>query len=284
MIGKGKFKATTDLYDYLVHGTTGATPFEVITEKEIGSVMERLEWIKNSLRRGTGAEVPENLSLWSMFLTHDGSMKEDFEILFWYADDISDLLGDINARTYLPSLLAILGWADVAGVQTLEQRLGYQTSGSIETAVGSVATDVNNLQVPIKFPSAEALNDIAVTAATDTTEKTITVSLPTGTSIVRVMLAAFITAMNNTANAQKIDIDVKGRKGTGTWSTFFSQDDVMGFPAADGATTGIVPLQDVTALVDAATSYGFKCTITQSATQSVRYTTQYVLIVTYKMS
>ena len=98
------------------------------------------------------------------------------------------------------------------------------------------------------------------------------------------MLAAFIIAMNNTANAQKIDVDVKGRVSGGSWSTFFSQDDVIGFPDADGATTGFVPLQDVSTLVTAAGAYGFKCTITQSRANSVRYTTQYVLIVTYKMS
>lgn len=98
------------------------------------------------------------------------------------------------------------------------------------------------------------------------------------------MLAVFITAMNDTANAQKIDVDVKGRVSAGSWNTYFSQDDVIGFPAADGATTGIVPLQDVSALVTAAGTYGFKCTITQSSANSVRYTTQYVLIVTYKMS
>lgn len=98
------------------------------------------------------------------------------------------------------------------------------------------------------------------------------------------MLAAFITAMNNTANAQKIDVDVKGRVSAGSWNTYFSQDDCIGFPAADGATTGFVPLQDVSALVTAAGTYGFKCTITQSGANSVRYTTQYVLIVTYKMS
>ncbi len=188
MLGKGKFKKITDLYDYLVTGTTGSPPFEVITESKIGSVMERLEWIKNKL------------------------------------------------------------------------------------------------EIPLHFPSAEVLDDIPAITPTDTTEKTITVSLPIGATIVRVMLTVFITAMNNTANAQKIDIDVKGRKGAGAWSTFFSQDDCIGFPAADGATTGTVPLQDVSALVDVATSYGFKCTITQSSANSVRYTTQYLLIVTYKMS
>ncbi|GAI76271.1 unnamed protein product, partial [marine sediment metagenome] len=54
MLGKGNFLKTRNLYDYLVTGTTGAAPFEVITEQEIRSVMERLEWIKNALRRGTG--------------------------------------------------------------------------------------------------------------------------------------------------------------------------------------------------------------------------------------
>jgi len=50
-------------------------------------------------------------------------------------DDLGALqtdIGDFSARTNLKSLLAILGWADVTGVQTLEQRLGYQTTGSIE--------------------------------------------------------------------------------------------------------------------------------------------------------
>ena len=156
--------------------------------------------------------------------------------------------------------------------------------GTILLGLVAVAADVNNLEAEIKFPSAEALNAIATTSPTDTTEKEITVSLPSGASIVRVMLAVFITAMNNTENAQKIDIDVKGRVSGGSWNTYFSQDDVIGFPAADGATTGTVPLQDVSVLVAAAGAYGFKCTITQSSANSVRYTTQYVLIVTFKMS
>ncbi len=66
MLGKGKFKKATTLYDYLVTGTTGAPPFEVITEQEIRSVMERLEWIKNALRRGTGTILPVNKSLYDV--------------------------------------------------------------------------------------------------------------------------------------------------------------------------------------------------------------------------
>jgi len=139
-------------------------------------------------------------------------------------------------------------------------------------------------QVDIRFPSAEALNDISVTDPTDTTERTITVTVPSGATIKRAMLVAVVIALNNTATAQKIDVDVKGRKVSGAWSTFFSQDDCMGFGAIDGATTSIVAVQDVSALVDESATYGFKCTITQSSANSVRYTTQYVLIITYEVS
>lgn len=52
--------------------------------------------------------------------------------------DIKADLGDFSARTNLNSLLAILGWADVVGVQTLEQRLGFQTSGSVESDLTTI--------------------------------------------------------------------------------------------------------------------------------------------------
>ena len=138
-------------------------------------------------------------------------------------------------------------------------------------------------QVDVRFVSAEVLDDIAVIAATPTTERTIEVALPVGAVIKRVILAAIITAMNNSENAQKVDVDVQGRVAEGSWSTFFSQDAVFGFGAVDGATVNIVALQDVSALVDAEATYGFRLQITQSAAFSVRYTTQYLLIVTYSM-
>ena len=150
--------------------------------------------------------------------------------------------------------------------------------------IAAIKAAIDNLQIEIKFPSAEALDDISTATETATTEREIAVSLPTGATIVRAMLAAFMTAMNNTANAQKIDVKVQGRVSGGTWNTYFSQLDCIGFPAADGATTGIVPLQDVSALVTAAGTYGFRCLITLSSANSVRFTTQYILIVTYRMS
>jgi hypothetical protein len=138
-------------------------------------------------------------------------------------------------------------------------------------------------EVEIEFASAEALNDIALTGEQPTTERTITVTLPSGATIRRVLLIALITAMNNTANAQKIDLTVQGRKGTGAWNNFFSQDDCIGFGAVDGATTSLATVQDVTSLVDASGSYGFRFSVNQSADKSVRYTTQFIIALTYRV-
>jgi hypothetical protein len=134
-------------------------------------------------------------------------------------------------------------------------------------------------EVETEFVSAEALDDIALTGEQLTTERTITVTLPAGASISRVLLIALITAMNNTANAQKIDLTVQGRKGAGAWNNFFSQEDCIGFGAVDGATTSLVTVQDVTSLVDASGSYGFRFSVNQSAAKSVRYTTQFILVI-----
>ena len=143
---------------------------------------------------------------------------------------------------------------------------------------------MGKVDVDLGFPSAEALNSIAVATATDTTEKEITIAGPPGSSIVRATLIVLLTALNDTANAQKIDVDTKARSSGGSWSTFFSKTDVIGFGAVDGATTSISMVSDVSAVVNADGTYGFKCTITQSGANAVRYTTQYILVVTYRRS
>ena len=204
----------------------------------------------------------------------------------------------------MPGFSPVSKGADIRKILT---RLGDPTGqtlatvvtklGDPSTALGALLEDstyglallaraaiLNVMEHEIEFPSAEALNDISVTGEQPTTERTITVTLPTGASIRRVLLVAVITAMNNFAQAQKIDVTVQGRKGAGSWSDFFSEDDCFGFGAIDGATASLVAVQDVSALVDAAASYGFRLSVNQSATQSVRYTTQFLLVITYRMS
>lgn len=45
MLGKGKFAANNDVYDYLVTGTTNSAPFATIASNKIGSVLERINAI-----------------------------------------------------------------------------------------------------------------------------------------------------------------------------------------------------------------------------------------------
>jgi len=201
--------------------------------------------------------------------------------------DIAAILADTAAMdARLPAAPATEGKQD-----TILTRIGDptgQTLASLVAKLGNPATALGaileNAELPLKFPSAEVLDDIAAVGPTNTTERTITVSLPAAATIRRVILAAFITIMNDSANAQKIDIDVEGRLGAGGWNTYFSQDDVVGFPGVDGATTGLVALSDVTALVTAAGTYGFRLAVTQTSANSIRYTVQHVLIITYRMS
>jgi len=135
----------------------------------------------------------------------------------------------------------------------------------------------------ISFVSAEAMDPINVIGPTNTTERQITVALPPGSSLVRAALYALITAMNNTATAQKIGFQVQARPAGGSWSPFFNQANVIGFGAVDGATAAPPPLgQDVSSVVTGPGTFGFRVAITLSAAQSVRFTTQYVLIVTYR--
>lgn len=111
-------------------------------------------------------------------------------------------------------------------------------------------------------------------------------ALPVGAIIQRVMLVADITALNDSATAHKIDLGVSGRPGGGGWVVqLAAMLDVMGFAAADGATTGWTGVLDVSALVTVVGAYGFRFLVNQSGgANSVRYTSQFVLKVTYRMA
>jgi len=135
------------------------------------------------------------------------------------------------------------------------------------------------------FPSAEAVDDISLTGEQTTTEVTIAPSLPDSGVLKKASVLTSITALNNTANAQKIDITVQARKGAGAFTDYFSQDNIIGFGAVDGATSAILPISVVTALIDDLTAtYGFRCSINQSSANSVIYTIQHVLVLNYALS
>ncbi len=115
-----------------------------------------------------------------------------------------------------------------------------------------------------------------------TTERVVKIALPAGAIIKHVMVSAFITLMNNTPTAHKMNITLQGRVAAGEWSTYWSQDDSIGFPGVEGATTGLVAVSDISALVTVVGDYGFRLIVNQKGgANSVHYTTQYLISVIY---
>ena len=109
--------------------------------------------------------------------------------------------------------------------------------------------------------------------------KTITVDIPAGGTIISVIAMARINILNDSANAQKIDLkfDVEG-------VTLFDQDDVVGFAAVDGDSAFDIIAEDATGEVTVdAQSVQLEAFVTLSAAQSVRFQAQYYLFITYKM-
>lgn len=161
-------------------------------------------------------------------------------------------------------------------------------SAAINTLALEMKANTRLTKVPYLeggFATAEAVDTIALTGEQTTTELTVTPSLPDSALLKKASVLTTVTALNNSANAQKIDITVQGRKASGSFTDYFSQDNIIGFGAVDGATSAILPISIVTALIDDLTAaYGFRCSINQSSANSVVYTIQHVLIINYALS
>lgn len=130
----------------------------------------------------------------------------------------------------------------------------------------------------VTFPSTETHNDIAITGDQYTTERTINPFLPLHAVVKKVYLAAFVTAVNNSAFTQKIGIQVQGRLDGGTWVSYFSQANCIGLPPNDGSTTSYIAISNP---LFGTAKYGFRLRINQSSANSVRYITQFALIYIY---
>lgn len=132
-----------------------------------------------------------------------------------------------------------------------------------------------------QVPAAEnAAVTITVTTADQSLgQKDIVTDIPAGGTIISVIAMAKINIMNNSANAQKIDLkfDVEG-------VTLFEQDNVVGFGAVDGSSASYIIAEDATGEVTAdAQTVTLEAFATLSAAQSVIFSAQYYLFITYKM-
>jgi len=199
-------------------------------------------------------------------------------------DTIEPKLDDIEEKLDDP----VFGLARLdTELDDIEDKLDDGTYGldALRLLILDLETKLDNAEFLLKFPTDEILDDIAAAGNQTTTERTVTIAIPAGATIRRVMASAFITIMNDTATAHKIDVTLQGRVAAAAWNNYWSEDDCVGFPAVDAATTGLVAVSDVSALVTVAGDYGFRLTVNQSGgANSVHYTTQYLVIVTYRMS
>ena len=142
---------------------------------------------------------------------------------------------------------------------------------------------VPRLYLEVAFPTDEAQNTIAATGEQYTTTLSSTIVLPGSAVKKEVSLVALITAMNNSATLQKIDVQVEAKPAGGSWHALFSQDDCIGLPAVEGATANLPAISDITNHVPTYGLVEYRCSINQSAASSVIYTIQYVLVYKYSI-
>ena len=161
------------------------------------------------------------------------------------------------------------GFSPVARVQELLARL----------------PNVKIMEHEIEFPSDVSADDIGVNIWMPTYRQQITVALPNGAVLKRAMLVALLTALNREEAAQKIGLYMEGRAAGGEWDEhlYSAGNPIIGFGAVEGATVNLAILADVSDLVTDEGVYEFRWQVLQSAANTVRYTTQFLLVITYSM-
>jgi len=219
MLGKGNFVKTRSVYDYLVHGTTGSAPFEVITEYESRSVMERLEWIKNALRRGTGTILPTNKSLYDVIaldrLDHAtyglAALNTDLDTLILRLGDpspstIKALIDSIQAKldngTYG---LAALN-ADLDAVKAKTDLIPADISTQLDTNIPAIKTQTDKIPRILCHMDFWSDNDdeivLTTTAGADhNLPNCVVAGLPAGITIIRVVALLKIALIKDTSGA-----------------------------------------------------------------------------------
>jgi len=250
--------------------------------------------------KGTGTEVPANTSLYDAILAIPTTPELEANAALRYAalalliaaiPTTPELEADALARyTTLSTRLtaARAGYLDLiptldSDITTIvDTRLTSARAGYLDYLNTILYAMLPNLRVEVAL--APATENAAVSIAVTTPDqslgsKDITVDIPTGATIESVIALARIQIMNNSATAQKIDLKLKV-EGV----TLFSQTDVIGFPAADGASATYTIAEDAS---DEVTTVGQVVTLealeTLSAAASVRFQAQYYLFIVYRM-
>lgn len=227
MIGKGKFKKITDLYDYVVTGTTNAPPFQPITEYESRSILERLEWIKNALRRGTGTILPINKSL------YDVIALDRLDHGTYGLSALKTLIDAIEGKLDVPANFM----ADVSAL-ALEATLSTHDTDIKALVPAEVTQRAKSLfVVREKFFSDSVRITVTSTAGSKTIKSNFAISLiPSGVTLDYVHVYVFSQVTENihatTENKVNIAQYIQIQKVGGTWTSCVAiLDDALRVPA-----------------------------------------------------
>jgi len=172
--------------------------------------------------------------------------------------------------------------ADVTDIDTTVTSIQADVT-DIDTKVTAIENYIDRvpdmrMEVAQAEPAENAAVEVNTTDLTSLGAKDITISLPTGATIEKVIALARVAIMNNAASAQKIDLQL-AVEGV----TLFSQLDVVGFPAAEGASS-IFPIAEDAS--DEVTAVGQVVTLEAkaqlSAAAAVRFQVEYFLFITYR--
>ncbi|GAI62238.1 unnamed protein product [marine sediment metagenome] len=129
-------------------------------------------------------------------------------------------------------------------------------------------------------PAENEVVEISVTTADQSLgAKDITVDVPVGATITKVIAVARINIMNNSATEQEIDLkfEVEG-------SVLFDQLNVVGFPAINKGSGSYTIAEDATPEVDEDEQIvTLEAKVTLSSANAVRFQVQYYLFITYRM-
>lgn len=199
----------------------------------------------------------------------------DAEVWAYVARTLTDpnsYKADVSALALEASLLTVAEYIDTE-IGTLLTRI----PATMPSLAHFDLAQFEICQVPIAENDAVAVS--VTTADQSLGAKDITLDIPAGATIISVIAMAKVNIMNNSANAQKIDLkfDVEG-------TTLFDQDDIVGFGDTDGTSAVYLIAEDasgeVTADAQVVTLEAF-CTL--SSANSVRFQAQYFLFTVYKM-
>jgi len=172
--------------------------------------------------------------------------------------------------------------SDVTSIQSDVTAIGSIVS-NVQTTVNAIENYIDRvpdmrMEIAQAPPAENAAVELNTTDLTSLGSKDVTVSLPTGAVIEKVIALARIAVMNNAAQAQKIDLQL-AVEGV----TLFSQLDVVGFPAAEGASSIFTIAEDAS---DEVTAVGQVVTLEAkarlSAAAAVRFQVEYFLFITYR--